>query len=119
MRFPDQTTGQVAVESVADPHTSLTAPRPAGWISLPDTAGAPMPLYLRNSDTPYWFEYLPAEAVVYFQFNSVRDQPPEPIPAFCERLFTFIYHHRSGRWSSTCAGTAAGTPTSSSRCCTA
>jgi hypothetical protein len=53
-----------------------------------------MPLYLRNSDTPYWFEYLPAEAVVYFQFNSVRDEPLEPIPAFCERLFTFIDSHQ-------------------------
>ena len=53
-----------------------------------------MPLYLRNSDTPYWFEYLPAEAVVYFQFNSVRDQPLEPIAAFCERLFTFIDPHQ-------------------------
>jgi hypothetical protein len=94
VRFPDQRTATVTVESAADPHTSLTDPRPAGWISLPDTAAAPMPLYLRNSDTPYWFEYLPAEAVVYFQFNSVRDQPLEPISAFCERLFTFIDHHQ-------------------------
>ena len=94
VRFPDHKTGTVAVESVPDPHTSLTDPRPAGWISLPDTAGAPMPLYLRNSDTPYWFEYLPAEAVVYFQFNSVRDQPLEPISAFCDRLFTFIDSHQ-------------------------
>jgi hypothetical protein len=58
MRFADQTTGTVAVESVADPHTSLTDPRPAGWISLPDTVGGPMPLYLRNSDTPYWFTFI-------------------------------------------------------------
>lgn len=93
VRFPDQRTGTVAVESVADPHRSLMDPRPAGWISLADTVGAPMPLYLRNSDTPYWFEYLPAEAVVYFQFNGVGDQPLEPIAAFCERLFTFIDSH--------------------------
>ena len=94
VRFPDQTTGTVAVESVADPHTSLTDPRPAGWISLPGTAGAPMPLYLRNSDTPYWFEHLPAEATVYVQFNVIGDQPLEPIAAFGERLFTFIDNHQ-------------------------
>jgi tetratricopeptide (TPR) repeat protein len=94
VRFGDQTTGTVAVESVADPHTSLTAPRPAGWISLPDTVGAPMPLYLRNSDAPYWFEYLPDSAVVYFQFNGVGDQPLEAIAAFCERLFTFADNHQ-------------------------
>jgi tetratricopeptide (TPR) repeat protein len=94
VRFGDKTTGTVAVESVADPYASLTAPRPAGWISLPDTAGAPMPLYLRNSDAPYWFEYLPDSAVVYFQFNGVGDQPLEAIAAFCERLFTFIDNHQ-------------------------
>jgi hypothetical protein len=53
-----------------------------------------MPLYLRNSDIPYWFEYLPAEAGVYFQFNGVGDQPLEPIAMFCERLFTFIDNHQ-------------------------
>jgi hypothetical protein len=94
VRFGDQTTGTVAVESVPDPHRSLTDPRPAGLISLPDTAGAPIPLYLRNSGTRYWFEYLPAEAAVYFQFNGVGDQPAEPIAEFCERLFTFIDSHR-------------------------
>ncbi len=94
VRFGDQSTGTVAVESVPDPYTSLTAPRPAGWISLSDTAGTPMPLYLRNSDTPYWFEYLPDSRVVYFQFNGVSDQPLEPIAAFCERLFAFIDNHQ-------------------------
>jgi hypothetical protein len=94
VRFPDQTTATVVVEPVVDPHPSLTDPRPADWISLPDIAGPPMPLYLRNSGTPYWFEYLPAESVVYFQFNGVRDQPSEPMAAFCERLFTFIDSHQ-------------------------
>jgi tetratricopeptide (TPR) repeat protein len=94
VRFPDQTTATVVVEPVVDPHPSLTDPRPAGWISLPDIAGPPMPLYLRNSGTSYWFEYLPAESVVYFQFNGVRDQPSEPMAAFCERLFTFIDSHQ-------------------------
>ena len=93
VRFGDQTTGTVTVESVAGSYLSLTTPRPAGWISLPDLAGAPAPLYLRNSDAPYWFEYLPADAAVYFQFNGVGDQPLEPIAAFCQRLFTFIDNH--------------------------
>jgi tetratricopeptide (TPR) repeat protein len=94
VRFLDQTTGTVTVESAPDPHTSLTEPRPAGWVSLSDIVDAPMPLYLRNSDAPYWFEYLPAEAVAYFQFNSVGDQPLEPLTAFCDRMFTFIDNHQ-------------------------
>jgi hypothetical protein len=92
VRSGDQATATVTVKPVTDPYTNLTGPRPPGWISLPDTVAAPMPLYLRNSDAPYWFEYLPGSAAVYFQFNAVRDQPLEAITAFCERMFTFIDH---------------------------
>jgi tetratricopeptide (TPR) repeat protein len=75
------------------PPPSLTRPRPAGWISLPDTLPGPLPPYLRNCDVLYWFEYLRASAVVYFQFNGVGDQPPESLSQFCDRLFTFIANH--------------------------
>jgi len=103
LRYPDGTTGTVVVYSVAvgpddypgvAPPPSPTRPRPAGWISLPDSVDAPMPLYLRNSDVPYWFEYLSEPGVVYFQFNGVGDQPRESIAAFSERLFTFIEQHQ-------------------------
>ena len=97
VRFPDQTTAAVTVEPVAEPQPNWTDPRPPGWISLPDTVGAALPLCLRNSGTAYWFEYLPAEDAVYFQFNGVADQPLESIAAFSERLFTFIERHRVGR----------------------
>ena len=75
------------------PPPSPTRPRPAGWVSLPDTVDAPMPLYLRNCDLPYWFEYLPDSGAVYFQFNGVGDQPRESLADFTARLFTFIDSH--------------------------
>jgi tetratricopeptide (TPR) repeat protein len=75
------------------PPPSLTRPRPAGWLSLPDTLPEPLPLYLRNSSVRYWFEYLREPAVVYFQFNGVGNQEPEPFADFCARLFGFIDHH--------------------------
>ncbi len=99
LRFGDRPTGTVLVKAVeVGPHDypmvapppRPTRPRPEGWISLPDTVDAPMPLYLRNCDLPYWFEYLPDSAAVYFQFNGVADQPRESLAAFSERLFTFI-----------------------------
>jgi tetratricopeptide (TPR) repeat protein len=102
LRFPDQTTGTVTVKSVTvGPHDYPTVappprptrPRPAGWVSLPDTVDAPMPLYLRNCDVSYWFEYLPDDGAVYFQFNGVGDQPRESIAEFSARLFTFIDSH--------------------------
>jgi tetratricopeptide (TPR) repeat protein len=78
--------------SVAPPPRP-TRPRPAGWISLPETVDALMPLYLRNCELPYWFEYLPDSGAVYFQFNGVADQPRESLADFSARLFAFIDSH--------------------------
>ncbi len=64
-----------------------------GWALLPDGASAPLPLYLRNCDLPYWFEHLIADRTVYMQFNSVRDHAAEPLDRFCERLFSYIDRH--------------------------
>src|SRR6202042_1773977 len=50
-----------------------------------------------HRDLPYWFEYLPAADVVYFQFNAVRDHPAETFAAFCDRLFGFIEDRQVGR----------------------
>jgi hypothetical protein len=79
---------------------------PPGWTALADTGladtgladtGRPRPLHLRHRDLPYWFEYLPAADLVYFQYNAVRDHPAERFAAFCDRLFGFIEDRRPGR----------------------
>jgi hypothetical protein len=103
VRFADGSVGPVTVESAAAPvprehptdapAADPTRPRPAGWISLPDTVTPPVPLYLRDPDLLYWFEDLPACSLVYFQFNGVGDLPGEPFAAFCDRLFGFIDGH--------------------------
>jgi tetratricopeptide (TPR) repeat protein len=103
VRHQDGTAGQVTVRAVPAgqrtyptiaPPPSPTRPRPAGWISLPDTLAEPLPLYLRSCDTLYWFEYLTADETVYFQFNGVGDHPAEPFAAFCDRLLAFVDGHR-------------------------
>jgi tetratricopeptide (TPR) repeat protein len=54
-------------------------------------ASQPLPLYLKNTEANYWFEYLAGEKLVYFQFNSVRDEDSgESIREFSQRLFDFI-----------------------------
>ncbi len=68
-------------------------PSPAGWEFLPETLDAPLPRYIRNQATYYWFEYLAAERAVYFQFNRVRDSATEDFATFTERLFRFIDDH--------------------------
>jgi hypothetical protein len=104
VRFADGSIGPVTVESTAAPvpreyptdapAADPTRPRPAGWVSLPDTVPAPLPLYLRDPDLLYWFEDLPDRGLVYFQFNGVGDLPGEPFAAFCDRLFGYIDDHR-------------------------
>ena len=91
----DQTGTERAAHLVTDPSASPADgrnryPHPPGWVFLPDTLTAPLPLTLRRPRAPYWYTYLAASQTVFFQFNAVRDDPQEPLAAFCDRLFAFI-----------------------------
>ena len=57
----------------------------------------PLPLYLKDRRTPYWFELMEAEKTVYFQFNLVADAPGEPFARFVARLFEFVDEHEAER----------------------
>jgi tetratricopeptide (TPR) repeat protein len=71
-------------------------PRPT-WVSAREHAGAPEPLYLKNLRQAYWFEYLPDQKLVYFQYNAVANQGKETLEQFCKRLFRFIEEHEVSR----------------------
>jgi tetratricopeptide (TPR) repeat protein len=102
VRFPDGTSGEATVDAV--PGRFRWDRHPPGWTRLTDTvterlsgvSGSP-PLHLRHRELPYWFEYLPAADLVYFQYNAVADHPAEPFAAFCDRLFAFIAARQPGR----------------------
>ena len=102
VRFPDGTGGEATVDAVPGPF--LWDRHPPGWTRLTDTvaerlsgvSGSP-PLHLRHRELPYWFEYLPAADLVYFQYNAVIDHPAEPFAAFCDRLFAFITARQPAR----------------------
>jgi hypothetical protein len=66
---------------------------PKTWITYAQSLGTPLPLYLKNTTSSYWFEYDPASKVIYFQFNRVLNDPGESLAAFSERLFRFINEH--------------------------
>lgn len=66
---------------------------PKTWITYAETLGTPLPLYLKNTNANYWFEYDAASKVIYFQFNRVINDPNESLAAFSERLFRFINEH--------------------------
>jgi len=57
------------------------------WI---DARGDNTPLYLRDPERNYWFEYLREERTVFFQYNEVYDEGEESIADFAVRLTEFI-----------------------------
>ena len=63
---------------------------PKSWITYAGTLGKPLPLYLKNMATAYWFEYLPESKLLYFQYNRVRNEGEESLAKFTERLFKFV-----------------------------
>lgn len=60
------------------------------WVPVYQKTPGPMPLYLKDRRTNYWFEHLPEQKTVYFQFNLVVNNSTEPLNAFVERMFRFV-----------------------------
>jgi hypothetical protein len=68
-------------------------PYPSTWIGFSPQGKGPLPLYLKNLEPFYWFEYLAESRTVYFQYNRVFDDSKEPFDKFVARLFAFIADH--------------------------
>ncbi|MGE4070645.1 MAG: hypothetical protein AB7E72_05665 [Lysobacterales bacterium] len=63
---------------------------PADWIRARAASTRPAPLWLARSSENYWFESLPDQHLIYFQFNTVRDDEDESLEAFAARLQTAL-----------------------------
>ncbi len=48
------------------------------------------PLYLKNLNKIYYFEYLPEHKTLYVRHSQIRDDAAEAIPQFYQRVFQFI-----------------------------
>ncbi|HEX8847056.1 MAG TPA: tetratricopeptide repeat protein [Pyrinomonadaceae bacterium] len=64
--------------------------KPDGWVDARDAARAPTPLWLKDTDNLFWFEYLADSKTVYVQFNGVADKENETVAQFSHRLFDFV-----------------------------
>jgi tetratricopeptide (TPR) repeat protein len=64
-------------------------PRP-DWVDARDGAQKPTPLWLRDPQNKYWFEYLAGARTLYVQFNQVGNKQDETLEAFARRLFAFV-----------------------------
>ena len=67
-------------------------------VSIFDEKINSLPLYLTKiipSRIPYWFEYLPKDKMIYFQFNDVTDWDKDPLDGFKKRLFDTVEENSS------------------------
>lgn len=58
------------------------------WVSARDQSVTPM--YLKNMDKVYYYEYLPEEKTVYVRHSKIRDDASENTKDFYGRVFKFI-----------------------------
>ncbi|AXT20457.1 hypothetical protein D7030_04870 [Flavobacteriaceae bacterium AU392] len=49
-----------------------------------------LPLYLKNPDKGYYFEYLEKDSTLYVKFQRTRDDRQEDIATFFKRVFDFV-----------------------------
>ena len=62
------------------------APGDATWVQALQGSETTAPLYLRNPAHFYWYEYLPQDGILYFQYNRSSDMKGENTKAFAGRL---------------------------------
>jgi tetratricopeptide (TPR) repeat protein len=65
-------------------------PHPKEWVSFPELPGDSLPLYLRNNEKTFWFNYIPDSKTVYAQVNRIRNTAEESLVSFGQRLSRFI-----------------------------
>lgn len=63
------------------------------WQYANQNSANSIPLYLQKPHLPYWYQYLPDEKIVYFQYNQVRNGHGENIVEFSKKLFHFIHQN--------------------------
>ena len=62
-----------------------------GWVPSRDISQTP--LYLKNLDKIYFYEYLPEHKTLYVRHSQIQDQEGEDIPTFYNKVFDYIDNH--------------------------
>ena len=66
------------------------------WISSRQTGSTP--LWMKDIEKFYYFEYLPESRTVYVRQSQMADDLHEPIPIFYEKVFSFVEHKEVDRF---------------------
>jgi tetratricopeptide (TPR) repeat protein len=65
------------------------------WLDARDQG--PLPLWRKNLERIYFYQYLPEQKTVYVRQSQIQDDSTEAIPAFYERVFEFIENNEVER----------------------
>jgi hypothetical protein len=52
--------------------------------------GQTVPLYMKNSDKYYWYEYLKESKTIYFKYNNCREMKEKPFKIFSKELMELV-----------------------------
>jgi tetratricopeptide (TPR) repeat protein len=72
------------------PDTDTTWINKPDWADLRDGAANAQPLWLKDPNNKFWFEYFPEKRVVYAQINQGTNKENETLADFSKRLFAFV-----------------------------
>jgi hypothetical protein len=61
-----------------------------GWVDAQQFAKAPTPLWLKNLQRNFFYEYLPNSKTMYVRHSQVLNESDETIAAFFARVFKFV-----------------------------
>jgi tetratricopeptide (TPR) repeat protein len=65
------------------------------WLDARDQSSTP--LYLKNLDRIYFYEYLPEQKAVYVRHSQIQDESEQAIPEFYAEVFDFIENNEVDR----------------------
>ncbi len=76
----------------------LSQDSPIAWLQWPDPAAVSAPLYQKNPELFYWFEYLGDSKTLYFKYNVAANMNTRPVEVFAEQLASFVGTHPVDRF---------------------
>lgn len=77
-----------AVEAIRFPRKYSLVGFNGDWLSARDQGATP--LFLKNLDKIFYYEYLPEHKAVYVRHSQIQDEKEETTAAFYQRVFDFV-----------------------------
>ncbi|WP_425237249.1 TPR end-of-group domain-containing protein [Ulvibacterium sp.] len=87
LQFLDGHRKTVSVKSGSLTRDPMARFAPSHWVDLQNSK---IPLWKKDPENQYWYEYLTDRKIVYFQFNQVQNKPEQSLADFVKELVQFI-----------------------------